>query len=124
MMSERTLSSDADDPITKKDLDEWGKMLKARIKTDLLHRDLAVAATVFLSIVGLAWYASAWRTQLDQRTLLMEIRVQAMDLSGGQFGRAQTRTLDSLLIELRHMPERIVQRLDDLGELRQGSPGR
>ncbi len=105
-------ASDGGDPVTKADLDEFGRRLENDMMAKLWRWAVAtMGGSIFFAMAG-AWAAANWRMQVDQRLTTVERNTAYMDVNGTQLTQRVLRQLDSLKIEMQYLPDRIVTEME------------
>jgi hypothetical protein len=104
-------ASDSGDPVTKADLEEFGSRLEQDMMTKLWRWAVATMGGSLLLAMAGSWAAAIWRLQVDQRLDIVERHVGDIDANGTHGLQNLSRQIDSLKIEMRYLPTRIVSEL-------------
>lgn len=120
---EDSLEMDQRTPVTRADLEGWGKRFKTEFETDLIQRiyrlGFLISMGFVLTIVGVAVAQSIWRLGMERRQELVEQRVSDIDEHGSDAVQNIARQVDSLRNEIRYtLPSQIIQQLEARGAWR------
>jgi hypothetical protein len=100
------LEMDERTPVTRADLEGWGRRFKREFEADLIQRIYRAAFMLsvgfILSVIGVAVALSVWRLGMERRIELAEARVADIDEHGSNAVQSMRWQLDSLRTYIRY----------------------